>query len=463
MNLLAHRPRTAEAALIRERIFNVLPAASYQMEKLFGLLDIEFSDRTETACVECRATPRLLLNRQFVEEHCREDGDLFLLILHELHHVILGHTRLFPRVTPIDNIVFDAVINSMLARTVGRSVGVGLFTRFYTYDKFPERLLRPPPGWPGCFKGALKGLPEREARAVKLLYGTDAGAITYYDIYELLRQSLGEGEAGIPDVVLLGNHGEDPSENSLLTQVVRRIVEGWPPPPFRISGRDEGKDGSDYFLSQTEQPGAAFQRAFAQVLRRCGVNCGRGPAVYRRRLSARERTIETVIPDARDRRVTALRSFYGHNPLVYRSELNDIRPRPLRVPVVHLYLDVSGSMSACLPHLTAVCREPFRRGELAIFAFSTVVSNLKGTDLTKVAIRNTGGTDINAVLEHFGRIPRKRRPRVILIATDGYVGPARDDLRSTLGRTRVVAALTHPGYADDLKPWAHDIIRLPSP
>ena len=463
MNLLSHRPRTPEAVALRERIFNVLPAASYQMEKLFGLLDIEFSERTETACVECRATPRLLLNRQFVEEHCREDGDLFLLILHELHHVILGHTRLFSRVTPIDNIVFDAVINSMLARTVGRSVGVGLFTRFYTYDKFPERLLRPPPGWPGCFKGALKGLPEREARAVELLYGPDAGAITYYDIYELLRQSLGDGEAGIPDVVLLGNHGEDPSENSLLTQVVRRIVEGWPPPPFRISGRDEGKDGSDYFLSQTEQPGAAFQRAFAQVLRRCGVNCGRGPAVYRRRLSARERTIETVIPDARDRRVTALRSFYGHNPLVYRSELNDIRPRPLRVPVVHLYLDVSGSMSACLPHLTAVCREPFRRGELAIFAFSTVVSNLKGTDLTKVAIRNTGGTDINAVLEHFGRIPKKRRPRVILIATDGYVGPVRDDLRSTLGRTRVVAALTHPGYADDLKPWVHQIIQLPPP
>lgn len=463
MNLLAHRPRNSEAAEIRDRIFNVLPAASYQMEKLFGLLDIEFSDRTETACVECRATPRLLLNRQFVEEHCREDGDLFLLILHELHHVILGHTRLFSRVTPIDNIVFDAVINAMLARTVGRTVGVGLFTRFYTYDKFPERLLRPPPGWPGCFKGALKGLPEREARAVELLYGPDAGAITYYDIYELLRQSLGDGEAGIPDVVLLGNHGEDPSENSLLTQVVRRIVEGWPPPPFRISGRDEGKDGSDYFLSQTEQPGAAFQRAFAQVLRRCGVNCGRGPAVYRRRLSARERTIETVIPDARDRRVTALRTFYGHTPLVYRSELNDIRPRPLRVPVVHLYLDVSGSMSACLPHLTAVCREPFRRGELAIFAFSTVVSNLKGTDLTKVPIRNTGGTDINAVLEHFGRIPKKRRPRVILIATDGYVGPVRDDLRSTLGRTRVVAALTHPGHADDFKPWVHQIIQLPPP
>ena len=83
--------------------------------------------------------------------------DLFLLILHELYHVILGHTRLFPRVAPIDNIVFDAVINSMLCRTVGRTVGTKLFTRLNGYDSLPERLLRPPPGWPDDFKGALAG------------------------------------------------------------------------------------------------------------------------------------------------------------------------------------------------------------------------------------------------------------------------------------------------------------------
>jgi hypothetical protein len=56
MNILFNRPSTPEAAAIRERIFNVLPAASYQMEKLFGLFDIDFSNETETACVECRTT-----------------------------------------------------------------------------------------------------------------------------------------------------------------------------------------------------------------------------------------------------------------------------------------------------------------------------------------------------------------------------------------------------------------------
>ena len=461
MNLLTHRPRTPEVAAIRDRIFNVLPAASYQMEKLFGLLDIEFSDSTETACVECRVTPRLLLNRQFVEEHCRADSDLFLLILHELHHVILGHTRLFNRVTSLDNIVFDAVINAMLAHSVGSTVGMNLFTQFYSYDKFPERLLRPPPGWPGCFQAALKGLPEREVRAIKLLYGSGNLTMTYHDIYELLLQSLADGK--LPEVVLLGSHGDGESENALLTQVVRRIVEGWPPPPFRISGRDEGRESAAYYLDKTEPPGAVFRRAFKKVLRRCGIHCGRGPAVYRSRLVAREQVVETVVPNGRDRRVTAMRSVFGHSPLVYRSSLNQIRPRPLRVPVVHLYLDVSGSMTDYLPFLTDACREPFRRGELRIFAFSTVVSEMQGTDLTKFPIRNSGGTDINAVLEHAISIPKRTRPKVILVATDGYVGPPRADLHVQLGCMRVVAALTNPGHATDLQPLAKEIIQLPLP
>ena len=178
---------------------------------------------------------------------------------------------------------------------------------------------RPPPGWPGPFEAALTGLSNRERRAINLLYGSGDSDITYYDIYELLRQTLGDG--GVPDVVLLGTHGEDAGENPLLTQVVRGIVEGWPPPPFRISGRDEGREGATYFLGEETRPGAAFQKAFTQVLRRCGVHCGRGPAVYRLGLSAREQTVETVIPDAHDRRVTALRSVYGHSPLLYRSSV----------------------------------------------------------------------------------------------------------------------------------------------
>jgi hypothetical protein len=462
MNILFNRPSTSEAAAIRERIFTVLPAASYQIEKLFGLLDIEFSNATETACVECRTTPRLLLNKAFLDEYCQDDEDLFLLILHELYHVILGHTRLFPRVTPIDNIVFDTVINSMLCRTVGRTVGTKLFTRVNSYDSLPERLLRPPPGWPDDFKRALAALPPDEQRIIRLLYGdAEPSEITYRDIYELLCKELPECES--ENAFLLGSHGPEQNEDGLLKEAVRRIVEAWPPPPFRIAGRDEGRSAEEFWLRPGDKPGSAFRKAFESALRKCGVHAGRGPGVYRRQVTSSQRTVETALPNARDRRIPALRSLLGHAPLFYRSELSERRPRPLRVPIVHLYLDVSGSMTACLPHLSAVCREPFRRGELKIFAFSTVVSQLNGHNLSKAPMRNTWGTDINAVLEHAAALPARRRPRVILIATDGYVGRGRRDLIARLGRVRAVAALTHPGHTADLQPWVHEIIQLPKP
>ena len=500
MNLLLHRPLHNDAAHIRARIFNVLPAASYQMEKLCGLLDIAFSDQTETACVECTATPRLLLNRQFIEEHCANDGDLFLLILHELHHIILGHTRLFPRVTKIDNIVFDAVINSMLARSVGRTVGTGLFTKFYSYDDFPHRLLRPPPGWPGPFEDALANLPPAEARIIRLLYGPDDQSLTYLDIYELLRKELRpspDGSAPVPigeiqnnddahapqseaafpssnptepgsqnnapvkDVPLLGNHSDSHTDSPLLTQTVRQIVEGWPPPPVRIAGRDEGRDASllsNHFAKNSSTP---FRKAFAQTLRRCGIHCGRGPATYKPHLAPIDHVVESVLPQGRDRRIPALRALTGSAPILYRSHEQTSRIRLQPTPIVHLYLDVSGSMHQLLPHLLAVCREPFRRGELKVFAFSTIIDELTGRDIATAKIKSTGGTCINAVASHLLNIKPSKRPRVALIATDGYVGKPRPDLTAQIRKVRVVAALTHPAYRSDLEGWAKEIICLP--
>jgi hypothetical protein len=462
MNIFFNRPSTPDAAAIRERIFNVLPAASYQMEKLFGLFDIEFSEETETAAVECRTTPRLLLNKRFLDKYCQDDEDLFLLILHELYHVILGHTRLFPRVEPIDNIVFDAVINSMLSRTVGRTVGTRLFTCINGYNSLPERLLRPPPGWPDGFEGALAALPLEEQRIIGLLYGpVEPSEITYRDIYELLRNELSASE--VPNVLLLGSHGPEQDADGLLKEAVHRIVEGWPPPPFRIAGRDQGQNAEDFSLRPADKPGSAFQKAFAAVLRKCGLRTGRGAVVYRRQVTSNQRNVETVLPNQRDRRIPTLRALLGQAPLFYRSEISEQRPRPVRVPIVHLYLDISGSMTTCLPYLAAACRDSFKSGELKIFAFSTVVSQFRGHDLSKALVKNTRGTDINCLLDHIAGIPTRCRPKVILIATDGYVGPGRANLLARLGRIRVVVALADSGHRADLQPWVHEMIQLPKP
>ena len=103
------------------RILDAVPAASHEMTALLGLLRIEESRDVPTACISCERQPVLRVNPDFVQEHCRTNEHLFLLVMHELHHVLLGHTRLFPRPTPLHNLAFDAVINALLcARFPGR-------------------------------------------------------------------------------------------------------------------------------------------------------------------------------------------------------------------------------------------------------------------------------------------------------------------------------------------------------
>src|SRR3546814_20421854 len=91
-----------------------------------------------------------------------------MLVMHELHHVLLGHTTLFPRVTRIQNFVFDAVINGIVCRMFPEKDHTAFFTDYYDAGEFPQCLLRPPPGWPDetVIAGGIAALPEPQRQLV---------------------------------------------------------------------------------------------------------------------------------------------------------------------------------------------------------------------------------------------------------------------------------------------------------
>ena len=89
-------------------------AGDLALEAFLRISRIELTDSVPTAAIECVGRPRLFLNPAFINAHCDTDERLFMLVLHEIHHVLLGHTRLFPRPTPAHNLAFDAVINAVL-------------------------------------------------------------------------------------------------------------------------------------------------------------------------------------------------------------------------------------------------------------------------------------------------------------------------------------------------------------
>ena len=132
----------SDESLVR-RVLEAVPAGAYEMNALLSLVRVEASAEVETAAVSCEARPVLRVNPAFVERHCRSDEHLFLLVMHELHHLLLGHTRLFPRPTPAHNLAFDAVINALLCGRFPERAYTSFFLGYYGARRDALRLRTP--------------------------------------------------------------------------------------------------------------------------------------------------------------------------------------------------------------------------------------------------------------------------------------------------------------------------------
>ncbi len=450
----------AFTAQIRRRIFDVVPAATWQMEQLLSLLDITADDSVPTACVDCAARPRLRLNPKFVAEHCRTDEHLLMLVLHELHHVVLGHTRLFARPTLAHNIAFDAVINAMLCVQFGEERYTSFFTQINDDKTFPARLLRPPVGWPRETRFA-KGISRTERRVMSLLYGPKDGGITYLEVFELLLEELSKADA--EGFVLVGNHSDqgDAAENDpLFGKAIRKIVSQWPRPARVLEGRDEGGKTDPWRLQPADNAPRRLREAVGKLLRQAGVYDGAGQRTHRRVPVVLPRIVETVVPQARDRRLPAWRSLHGTWPVIFRGAIEERRLARQPQPVAHVYLDVSGSMNSVLPVLAAALERPHRAGLVRLYVFSTVVGEISPKEM-RGQVPNTLGTDINCVLRHLAGFPLRQRPRRAVLLTDGYVGEAQRLLVDQLDRVRFYAGLTEKGPCDYLSRMGARLTHLP--
>jgi hypothetical protein len=437
---------------LAERLLDCFPCGTYALPALLRLLDIVESREVATAAVECRAEPRLFINPEFVARWAATPEKLLMLVMHELHHVLLGHTRLFPRVTAVDNLVFDAIINSLLCRMFPAQEHVGFFTDLYDEARFPDCLLRPPAGWSPLGQCSLPvGLRDPRLREVAEVYRAlyaQKGA-GYHELYDALRRLVSEELA--KEVALLGDHrSEAPGESSsgglleerspLLFEIVRAIVEDWPQPPDPIAGRSLADLLRDASVPPRHQ--SSNRLVLRQLLRRVG---GRDRGDGRRwaRL-ADPATILTPLPTL-DRRSVVLRAL-GAEPLLHHGSL----ALPRRIPTserVHVYLDVSGSIGGLKGALYGAvldCREFVLP---VVHLFSTEVADVSLGELRAGVCRTTWGTSIDCVARHMDA----RRVRRAVIITDGYVGRPTGGVRDTLCRACLGVALT-PGNSrrDDL-------------
>lgn len=424
-----------------ERILDAFPSGAYALSGLLRLLDIVETTKVPTAAVECRVQPRLLINPEFVATHANSPEKLLMLVMHELHHVLLGHTTLFPRATPVQNFVFDAVINGLVCRMFPRSDYTAFFTDYYRADSFPECLLRPAPGWPEkpvmpLGVQALEPSHRSRVRDVHVALYSSAGA-SYKEVFGAL-PSLLDAQA-IEAVPLLGGHGGQADggtapdgqlehRSPVLFDAVRGIVEQWPQPPDPIRGRSL----ADVLNRTAVRPRRALsKRAILRGLIR--KVAGDGASGTQRRVRAEPTDGPTAIP-CLARRSMVLRAL-GHTPLLHTG----LAPqrRPVRAGErVHVYVDVSASMNSVKGALYGAVLDCEAVVHPTVHLFSTRVADVSLADLRRGVCRSTGGTDINCVAGHMAA----HRVTRALIITDGWVGTPQGRHHATLAGARLAVA-----------------------
>jgi hypothetical protein len=471
------------------RVLELVGVHAHAINALLTVSTVEWSDATATACVECVDRPRLLLNPAFVAQWCHTPERLATLVLHELLHIALGHTRLFPRPTLAHNIAFDAIINrTLLAAIQGTRVRhsavqfgydieryTDLFTDFYSASKAPEFILRPPPGWPLApnwtasrrMPAALRAI-HRDLYDLKRFTNTPRywwetpvpryTQVTYSDIIAALRDG---DEFEADSVSLLGAHGDtDADRQAIQGSRDRDAAELLAAALEPLRGQLPGC-GDHLGLTQVRDAARtpALEQALRTLLRKAIKPSGAGGT----RVSWRQRDVR-VVHRMHDRRaacrVQSAALLGAPMPLLFDGHILERQRVPQQVAI---YVDVSGSMDRVLPHLRRALLTLRREIEPTLYWFSNVVVAASAHELETGKVPSTGGTAICAVIAHATQHVPAGGAAIVL--TDGHLESVPAAKSAALRRAQVSLHVgvvgggpLHTGAA-----WLNSSTPLPSP
>ena len=438
---------------IEDRIWNAIPVTQQAFTKLLELLDIEESNDIATACVTLGNRSRLRINPEFVRKHCQTNDRLAMLVLHELYHILLGHTRQFEKVTPAQNWAFDAMINAHLCRLYPAPTYTVLFRELYKPDVFPEALLRPPDGW-----GTKEEYWQLEGEALRVhrtLYTEDSA--TYHELFSLLSNPVLTGNPDGRFPKLLGNHESDEDSGTVPPQVtdeVRDIIARWPMVE-RVKGRDSGRRAEHQSIELEKA-----SKAVISTVRRALIGLLDHVSGFRGAPGFAETVLPALLPYATGHDRSAwLKDATGQVNLFYQAGLSTYGRAYFEK--VHVYVDVSGSMNGVLPHIYAALVPLLEYLDDRIHLFSTEISDIRARRLCKGDVNTTFGTEIDCVTQHV--IDEGVRTAVII--TDGWVGsiPDRHQRELLKRNVRINTVLTHGGdskFAEQLKGRTFELCKI---
>ena len=404
------------------------------------ILHTEFTETVPTLAVTCEERPRLLVNLKFVAANCQKEAHVKALLCHEFLHVLLRHTEQTTRISRARHIATDAVINAIIHRCLGEAYS-SMMATYYAHADGVHRLLREPREGETRRANLPKALQSgsaevRFAAVWKALY---AGSLNVDDIESVAQEviaSSGESDHALLQI-LLGNHDDGaPLPDALLDALNRSLREMnghgiWRNP------RERGVGAHPYeaLMRASDEPVRVWERETLKVLRSHVLP-------DRKSLAQQDDEASYRIPvlSATDRR-----AFLGALWLPYLPEATWSGTRRSPVGTTQVYLDVSGSMNAEMPHIVKLLGRLQHHIRKPLWAFSDEVAPAvirKGQLITSTS----GGTSMSCVLEHLCRT----RPAAAVIVTDGFIEKVPQSLLQRSRGIRIHALLSRDGSASKL-------------
>jgi predicted metal-dependent peptidase len=475
---------------------------------LYGLLSVcdvkilEDDPEIKTACLTLTATPKIFINRKFLNKFCPTSHYLFILLMHEMYHKILNHAAVFKKAEGVDkalaNLATDAFINALLFQLYPEDKYAGFFRDFYnqlTKEKQDEDPTFT--GHPYTFLKSRSSISDYRQRMfyqqLYSPYGQDLDSI-----FKILRETTPVqyvqqcGESGMGD-----HSGEGGEIHDHLRKEISKIVK-----KAHKSLQDKAKRHKEMEEARKKAEEEAKRKKEEKEGNRKGKEKKKDTHYADQNVDEMEKTqswdpnstafckyIGGVIEalDQKDKSLTSsmikmstrsvkskvavsvkkmfpvvpfqtVKPNYKKKSAIICHYLNKYKPfhenpvKPVDYGACHVYVDVSGSMGRYVDEIYSILcnRSICDLLHEKIHLFSTKIEDITKKELKARVIDTSFGTDFDCIFEHM----LKNDVRRALIFTDGYANEVNKDLQDKMKQKKIqIIGVFTPDRQDNNPIW----------
>jgi hypothetical protein len=452
----------------KEILFEVVSEDFYNYEAFLNIVSIDFTDKVETLAITFGEKPNMLVNINFIRQHCAIKEHLKALIFHELLHINLGYNIIFPddeEKTIIYNIAFDAIINSVIHKIKGEEYS-SFMKSLYSKDGDISLILGPYDENLSTGSIVLDDLWRK-------LYKSDS--VIYRDVIDLLEDKTKDLKN---DIFLIGSHPIGVpyiSDSIVKTQAKNEIGEvknQIPKIKDFLMNKLRSLCINDKNLSRGDNLENNKNMGYSDDLNDFKKSADKAKTILSWKIKI-YKSILRFLEDSKSRVKNSKGDYDFFSPVLnnkdkrsfIKSMWNDnfvfsrwTTIKNIDSKQANVYIDLSGSMTHELPYIISVLFKLKMYIKNPFWAFSNKVEKAK-FEGNKLISKTTGGTSIIPVFEHI----KEKKIKKAIIITDGYFEIYSDShYKSIKPKSNILFILVPDSSEDTVKSWGFKYIKINS-